>query len=79
MRWDLESRKLGYNNSTVRHNDPQISFEQELENLKSILSTDQAHERRTRTRNRVILTAIGIVTLVGLLYGYSLMYVFPWN
>ena len=67
MRWDLESRKLNYSRSNGNGvgNDPQVSFEQELENLKTILSKPQT-SKTTRFRNQVLLMMLGIAAVGGL-------------
>lgn len=57
MRWDFDSRKLAYENSERK-----ISFEQELDSLKTILAQDD----ESRASKSSFFKKKGIVLLVTL-------------
>ena len=74
MRWDLDSRKLAYKNSEKQFEKSQISFEQELDNLKTILAQDRSRSSWfSLTRNRSVAVVI-LVAVVVLAIGYTALY-----
>lgn len=65
MRWDLESRNLDYGNTESQYPSSQKSFEQELDNLKTILSTDQSTKDRARLNRKILFSVLGILAIAG--------------
>ncbi len=74
MRWDLESRKLAYKNEEKQFGKPQVSFEQELDNLKTILANGPVKDRGYGVlRKKQVAIIMGIVVL-GFMLGMAYLY-----
>ena len=65
MRWDLESRKLDYDKTDSQFSSTEMSFEQELDNLKTILSKNESTADRAKLQKRILLSVLGLVAIAG--------------
>jgi hypothetical protein len=65
MRWDIESRKLDYDKTDSQFSSTEMSFEQELDNLKTILSKNESTTDRAKLQKRILLSLLGLVVTAG--------------
>jgi len=65
MRWDLDSRKIQFQNSDQLLQEQKISYRHEMNNFKTILSENQQNNtvKRALSMKYLVLT-IGVISIV---------------